>query len=177
MCRFFSTMNNDFVNIFDVLNSDFINSEQIRSALRCSTIFSFWPEVVGQKYAKSSRPFAIKKGKIFVTCENSFVLQELFMYKKLLLKKLLSYSLPLGIDLFDIIFDYKNWTDISANVNEDGFLDFYTDEQLSNVSVKTEDFDKVFDNIDNCSYLSVDQKEKFKNRIIRLQKAKKLRLS
>lgn len=99
------------------------------------------------------------------------------MYKNILLKKILPYSSALGIDVLDIVFDYKNWNVSMQNQIDDGFPEFYTDEKLNSICVDTSDFDVVFKNIDASEYLSDEQKEKFKNRIIKLQKAKKLRFS
>ncbi len=174
---FFNIMSDDFINVFEILNDSFLDSKKAQIAVKYSTIFSFWPQIVGSKFADSSKPIAIKNFKLHVVCENSFVVQELLMYKKIILNKLLPYCKPLGVEISDILFEYKNWANAKLDKASDDFPNFYTDDELSKVSVDISDFEAVFNNIDNSEYLSNEQKEKFKNRILKLQKAKKLRFS
>ena len=86
------------------------------------------------------------------------------------------YSSALGVEISDIIFEYKNWNSNKEIFQAgDDFPDFYSNDELSKVSVDLEAFEQVFKNIENSSYLNDEQKEKFKNKIIKLQQASKLR--
>lgn len=170
-------MSDNFSNLSDILKDSFVDSKRVHNAFKYSTLFSFWSQIAGKKFENTSKPYSIKNSKLFVSCENSYVVQELLMYKNILLKKILPYSSALGIDVLDIVFDYKNWNVNTQNQIDDGFPEFYKDEKLNSICVDTRDFDVVFKNIDASEYLSDEQKEKFKNRIIKLQKAKKLRFS
>lgn len=170
-------MNEDFFTISDILNNGLFNSKKGSFAIKFSTIFSFWPQIAGKKFAKSSKPYSIKGSKIFVTCENSFVVQELVMYKSVLIEKLKVYSEPLGINISDIAFDYKNWSDVQNVYDPDEYPQFYSDEKLDGISVNEDDFRDAFLNIEKSGYLNDEQKKKFKERILKLQRAKILRLS
>lgn len=176
MPPFFSIMNENIFSISDILNDGLFGSNK-SSAIKYSTIFSFWGQIAGKKFLKTTKPYQIKGSKMYVTCENSFVVQEMIMYKKILLDKLKPYCEPLGVNIADIVFDYKNWNSFSKEDIVNDFPNFYSDEELSEVEYNCSDFCDVFMNIDNSSYLTQEQKEKFKNKIIKLQKAKNLRFS
>ena len=170
-------MSDNFSNISEIING-ILNTDSAKSALKISTIFSFWGQIVGKKFVSTSKPLSISNGKMHIVCENSFVVQELLMHKNTLLKKLLPYCTPLGVQINDLIFSYKNWrTDEDDFQSGDDFPDFYSDEQLSKVIVDTDEYEKAFRNIDSSLYLSDEQKEKFKNKIIKLKRAKKIRFS
>lgn len=175
-CRLFSNMSDNIFSISDILNKDLFGSNK-SAAIKYSTIFSFWGQIAGRKFLNSSKPVQIKGNKVFVTCENPYVLQELLMYKKVLLSKLKPYCEPLGVKIEDIVFDYKNWQNYTQSAVPDDFPDFYDDEKLSGVAIEYSEFEQAFLNIDKSPYLNEEQKVKFKNRIIKLQKAKKLRIS
>lgn len=176
MCRLFKNMENEPLLISDILNNGLFNSNKAKIALKCVTIFSFWGQIAGKKFEQSSKPYAIKGMKLYVSCENPYVMQELIMYKKILLQKLIPYTRPLEIVINDIVFDYKSWNEHKKVPLPDDFPDFYTDERLLNIDICEDDFKNVFINIDNSEYLNDEQKRKFKERIIKLQKAKRLRL-
>ncbi len=170
-------MVDNFSNISDILDNSFFNTKDVQIALRHSAIFSFWGLISGKKFKNSSKPYAIKNSKMFVSCANSVVAQELSMYKTILLKKILPYCEPLDVKITDFVFEYKNWSSNTTISSDSDFPDFYTNDRLDCVNINVDDFKNVFLNIDNSPYLTECQKEKFKNRIIRLQKAKKLRFS
>lgn len=176
MCRFFNIMSDNFSNISDIIGDNFFDSKKAQIALKHSTIFSFWGQIVGKKFINSSKPMSIRNFKLYVSCENSFVVQELMMYKKVLLKKLLPYSSALGVEISDILFEYKNWNPNREMFQAgDDFPEFYSNDELSKVNIDLKAFEHVFKNIENSTYLNEEQKEKFKNKIIKLQQAKKMR--
>lgn len=177
MPPFFVYMGDNFFTISDILNTGVFDTSKGSRALKYSTVFSFWPQIVGSKFKDSSKPLSIRSFKMFVTCENSFVVQELSMYKKVLLEKIKIYADPLGIKVSDMVFDYKNWCPTVPEEPEDDFGDFYTEDKLSEVNVDISEYEGVFYNIDSSPYLNDEQKEKFKDRIIKLKRAKELRLS
>ena len=168
-------MNNDATIISDILNDGIFNSKKAQVAFKYSTIFSFWGQIAGKKFAHTSKPYKIKGSKIYVCCENSYVVQELIMYKKILLSKLKIYSEPLGISIEDMVFEYKNWQKITQVSTPDDYPDFYTDKVLESTQISQKEFEELFLNIDKSEYLNTEQKEKFKYNILKLQKAKKLR--
>ncbi len=168
-------MNNDATVISDIINKGIFDTKKAQTAFKFSTIFSFWSQIAGKKFSSSSKPYKIKGGKMYVCCENSYVVQELIMYKKMLLAKIKPYSEPLGVDVEDIIFEYKNWQKVNSTPLSDDYPNFYSEKVLNETQIHKEDFSELFSNIDKSKYLNSEQKEKFKNNILKLQKAKKLR--
>lgn len=170
-------MYDDFSNISDILNANLFSTKKLKLAFKQHTIFSFWGKIAGKKFENSSKPYAIKNSKMYVSCADSYVVQELSMYKNYLLKKIEPYAKALDVEISDIIFNYKNWSDKAIVDYMDDFPEFYTDDELSCIEYIENDFKVVFENIDNSTYLTDEQKTIFKNKIIKLQKAKKLRFS
>lgn len=169
-------MGEDFFTISDVLNEKIFDFKKGQNALKHSTIFSFWGQIVGKKFEKCTKPYSIKGSKLYVTCENSFVLQELQFHKSLLIKKIKPYSEPLGIIISDLVLDYKNWEANNSNFEfGDNAVNFYDMNKVDSVKIDEKMFENVFLEIDKSEFLSDEQKEKFKTRILRLEKAKKLR--
>ena len=91
-----------------VFNSS-ISKNKMNNVIKHSTIFSFWNSVVGLKFSNHTKPYAIKANKLYVSTKSPVVAQELSLYKLKLLNKINSYSKPLGIEINDIIFNYKNY--------------------------------------------------------------------
>ena len=107
--------NNKTVSISDLINStvfgDIVKEDKMSFVIKQTTVFSFWEDIVGKKFVKYTKPYVIKSSKIFVSVKSPVIIQELNLYKTKLLKKINSYSIPLGIEIKDIVFDYKNFED------------------------------------------------------------------
>lgn len=168
-------MNNEFSTISDVLNGGVFDKLKGARAFKYSAIFSFWPQIVGSKFKDCSKPYSLKGSKMYVTCQNSYVLQELSMYKKMLIEKLKVYCEPLEVKVEDIVFDYKNWQQDSVIESVDDFAKIYSDVELEKIEIDKSAYTEVFSNIDESPYLNEEQKQKFKDRIIKLERAKTLR--
>lgn len=169
-------MKNDFSSISEILNEKVFDFKKGQNALKMSTIFSFWGDVVGKKFQKCSKPYCVKGNKLFVTCENSFVLQELLMFKSTILSKIKPFSSPLGIEIKDIVFDYKNWKIQNEEiVIDDEFKKFYTEDEINSVKIDEKTYAEAFSAIDDLKFLDDNQKKNFKAQIIRAKKAEILR--
>ena len=53
-----------------------------------STIFSFWGDIVGKKFQKYTKPYAIKNSKIYVSTKSPALIQELTLLKSKILAKI-----------------------------------------------------------------------------------------
>ena len=169
-------MQNEFSTLSDILNESVFDLKKGHNAIKHGTIFSFWEQIVGKKFFKTTRPNSIKGSKIYVSCENSFVVQELLMHKKLLLNKIKPYCEPLGIKIDDFVFDYKSWSNLkNIPFGDENFPQFYNDEKIEQVEIDLNSLQETFAQIDKSEFLDDEQKLKFKNQIIRVQKANKLR--
>lgn len=98
-----------FSSIGEVITETLANNPRYKYAIKCSTLFSFWGEVVGVKFAKFSKPVNLNYGKLFVSCKNPTVVQELTMFKSDLLEKIDKFAQPLDLKIKDFVFSYKDW--------------------------------------------------------------------
>ena len=84
---------------------------EIRKAITRSNLCKFWAKSAGEKFAKCSKPYSMRRGSIMViACETSTVAQELLLRKTQLLVKFKPYAKSLGINLEDLKFDTKKWS-------------------------------------------------------------------
>lgn len=103
-----------------ILYSQFENAEDILSQLKKKlrpkeqskvlTLFLAWREIVGEKLAELSKPVGLSNDKkLYVTCRNSAISQELYMLKNQILKSLQFYARGLNLKVDDVCFSHKNW--------------------------------------------------------------------
>ncbi len=92
-----------------VLDS-FLKESNLKQGLKKTTLFKFWPKIVGKKFEDVSKIYGITQNDVLVVaCANSFVTSELTMFKPTLLKKIRQYAQPLDIEIADINFSHKIW--------------------------------------------------------------------
>lgn len=172
---------NETKTLSDLLNSTLFSEkpmkEKMNTLIKHSTIFSFWNDVSGKKFASNTIPYAIKSSKLYISAKSPVIIQELTLYKKKLIEKINSYSMPLDIEIKDIVFDYKNYNEIiKQDSNEDLTEDkpiWYDDSKLNN---KDESEEKLIkENIKKIAFLTEEQKEKLTRKAILSLRAKNLR--
>lgn len=170
-------MTEDFSTIKDILENDLSANPKYKFALKCSTLFSFWEEIVGFKFAKFTRPTSIKFEKLYVECKNSAITQELTMFQKKIIEKIMVYAAPLGIKVSDIVFSYKNWKTNEEFFDENEDTDFveYTEEEILAQEIPKADEKIVFESIEKMEFLTPELKEKYYMDIIKSLKAEVLR--
>ena len=104
-----------------VLYTDFVSTEEIiyvmleqkdiKKALTRSNLCKFWAKIVGDKFEKKSKPYSLISGGIMViACENNIVAQELMLKKTQLLIKFQPYLKSLKMNIKDLNFDAKKWS-------------------------------------------------------------------
>ncbi len=168
---------NDTFSIGDLIETSVFKDfkgGKMGSVVKRSTIFSFWDDVVGAKFAKYTRPYAIKGSKLYISAKSPVIVQELTLYKTKLLKKVNSYSKPLGIEISDVIFNYKNFA-VQNPINFSGIEDKpvkISEKQLSNVEIDENIKNHIQKNIEKIKFLNNEQKEKFASKIISTYQAK-----
>lgn len=170
-------MKNDFAPVGEIINQSLSKNPKYKFAIKCSTLFSFWGDVVGSKFAKFSKPIALNYNKLSVVCKNPTVAQELTMFKADLIKKIQKFALPLNLKVVDFIFTYKNWGDdpeIPEELEDRNFIEF-SEEQIQNVELSTTELDLIYENVNSMNFLSNELKEKYYTNIINSLKAQKLR--
>lgn len=168
---------NDTFTIGDLIeNSVFseMKNRKMSSVVKHSTIFSFWDDVVGSKFAKFTRPYALKANKLYVSAKSPIIVQELTLYKNKLIQKSNSYSKPLGIEITDIVFNYKNFA-AQAPKQLSGVEDKPVEiqkHQLERVEVDTNTKEQIQKHIEKIKFLNKTQKEKFTSKILSTYQAK-----
>ncbi len=151
------------------------NSDRIKAIVKYSTIFSFWSEIVGKKFEKISVPYLIKAEVLYVAVKSPVVSQELSLNKKLIMTKINSYSMPLGITINDIVYNYKKFDEVSSQdstVLTDNELIWYNNIELDKILIDKNFEKEIFDAISKIRFLTDTQKNNFARKILLLQKAK-----
>ncbi len=153
---------------------DMMKGSKVGQIIKHSTIFSFWNNIVGAKFANYTKPYSIKFNKLYVSAKSPVIVQELSLYKAKILRNINSYSMPLGIEIKDVIFSYKNFA-ASTPETMKGVEDKPI--QLTRAQIDTSQIDKKVEegikkNIDRIKFLNEEQKENFSKKIITTYKAK-----
>jgi hypothetical protein len=170
-------MREDFTRLGDILSNSLPNSGKIKYALKASTLFGFWGKIVGRKFEKFSKPTSLKFKKLYVSCQNSYVAQELGLFKTDLLKKIAPYAEPLGLEVSDIVRSYKDWRESPKEEAQEPRAVEFTQEELEGVDFSDDELLGVRENIEKLKFLNDAQKEKYFKDIVNSQRAKKLRES
>ena len=171
--------NNPTTQIGELLNKtafgESIKGQKFGQIIKQSTIFSFWNNIVGAKFAKYTKPYAIKFQKLYVSAKSPVLVQELSLYKAKIIKNINSYSMPLGIEIKDIIFSYKNYAasipETLSDYKEDKPVEI-TQNQLNELELDENIKEKLKTNIDKIKFLNDEQKDNFSKKIIDTYKAK-----
>lgn len=173
--------NNQTSHIGELLNKttfgEMMKDNKIGQIMKYSTIFSFWDSIVGAKFSKFTKPYAIKYNKLYISTKSPIITQELSMYKNKIIKNVNSYSLPLGIEIKDIIFNYKNYTvtlpETLSNKIEDKPIKI-TNSQLEEITLDDKTKNTIKQNIDKINFLNEEQKKNFAKKIELTYKVKNL---
>ena len=154
-----------------------LNDTKLQSVIKHSTIFSFWGEIAGKKFEKISIPYLIKGSVFYVSARSPVIIQELSLYKDILIKKINSYSMPLGIEIKKISFSYKNYDEIVANNIPQNYPEdetvWYNQNDLDKVELELDK--KISAAINNIKFLSDEQKKELIYKINSNYKAQYLR--
>lgn len=96
----------------DELIAQLGEEKEFKRAIRRSNLYKFWGKVVGEKFAKYSKPYSMLKGNIMViACKTPSVAQELLLRKTDFLTKLKPYVESLKMTVTDLKFDAKKWVE------------------------------------------------------------------
>lgn len=149
---------------------------KINSVIKHSTIFSFWENIVGAKFSKFTKPYAIKYNKLYVSAKSPIIIQELNLYKRTVLNKVNSYSRPLGIEITDIIYNYKNYCAQNpiTQTNVEDTPVWFEKSEIQNVKIDEEKKEAFAKSIDKINFLSDEQKKRLTEKIIENEQVKAL---
>ncbi len=153
------------------------SNKTIGKVVKVSTIFSFWNDIVGKKFANFTKPTGLNASKLYVSAKSPVIVQELSLCKNKLLHKINSYSAPLGIEITDIVFSYKNFnvTNPIQSANDAGNLPKSIDNaELENLEIDDEIQRKIQENIERIKFLNDMQKNTLVSKIISTYKVKNL---
>ncbi|GBF22970.1 hypothetical protein tpqmel_0374 [Candidatus Gastranaerophilus sp. (ex Termes propinquus)] len=173
-------MSEDFTLLSDILENSLPNSAKFKYALKQSTFFGFWGQIVGKKFATSSIPVNISSSKLYVACQNAYVLQELSMFRRELLEKIAIYSEPLGLCIGEIVFSTSSWRNciLENGQNDEAVSVDYTESELDSMALGVDEISEleaVRENVDKLTFLPSVMREKYYNNIVNSLRAKKLR--
>lgn len=150
----------------------------IERRIKENTVLDLWPQIVGVKFQSKTRAVSFRQGRngkiLVVAVESSPFLQEIFLYKNEILKKLDNYTSPLGFKVVDIAFDTKLWNSIDYNnieiTQEEPFtlnLKQYTEEDLEKIELPQSVINPVKASVDGLSFASDELKKTMINTTLR----------
>ena len=148
-------------------------SVSLSHIIKQSTIFSFWNDIVGTKFAKFSKPLAIKYNTLYVSAKSPVVVSELNFCKAKILEKLNSYSNALGIKIKDIKFDYKNFNSkVQTHFADETKPVWYKKEDLDEIELDENYKSEIKEAISKIRFLNEEQRKTLLDKIFQAQKAK-----
>ena len=169
---------NPTTHIGELLNKtafgEMMKGNKVGQIIKHSTIFSFWDNIVGARFSKFTKPYSIKYQKLYVSAKSPVVVQELTLYKSKILRNINSYSMPLGLEIKDIVFSYKNFSVTEPETlsqKEDKPVQISTEKVLTG-EINSEVEEKIKSNIDKIKFLNEEQKQNFAQKIVSTYKAK-----
>ena len=101
----------DFVGINSAI-SEMIEQKEYKKAITRTNLFKFWKKVVGEKFQDNSKPYSMTTNSVMIiACKSSTVAQELMLRKTKILNDIEPYLKSLKMNIKDLRFDVKRWTD------------------------------------------------------------------
>lgn len=162
-------MYSDFKQVGGILDT-VIKGSDLQAGLKKSALCKFWGNVVGKKFENYSKPYSLsKKNVLTVACANSFVTSELTMFKPDILKKLIPYTKSLEIEIEDIFFSHKIWTDERAEEEniEEPPPKIQPEINFDEIQLDENEIKSIKNCIDNNKFASPEQRERMYNAIVR----------
>lgn len=150
--------------------------KSLSDTVKYSTLFSLWPDIVGNKLAKYTKPTTIKYSKLYVSAKSPVIVQEMNLMKDKIIKKINVYSNALDFNIKDIILDYKNYESGEEKNNIEDKPDFYNDSDLDEVKLDKNFEQNIRKSIEKIDFLTENQKQDFINKIYNNKKAQIKRL-
>lgn len=162
-----------------------MQNPKLKIGLKKATIFKFWSKVAGKKFEKYSKAQGLSENNILtVACANASVSSELTMFKSDILKKINLYSKPLGVEITDIIFSHKIWSDKINSTNHEPLTEppnpYKPDLQGFNpddINLAPEEIELIKKSVEKNTFADETQRERmFKAIILNLKTQKYLNL-
>ena len=168
-------MSKGLSNINSVLNG-VIRKLGVDRGLRESTLKNMWPEVVGDKFKKSSKLVSvIKKGNydvLLVAVYTASVSQELMLFKSSLLKKISPIAHSLEFFPKDIIFNTKMWMEFYEETDkiEESvhiLIKKPIDSELKDIQVPENLINQIKESISSQNFSTPEMKDRMMNTILK----------
>ena len=166
----------DIVEVLD----EFKQKYGFDKSIKQSTLFGFWKKIVGKKFANNTKCINLNdEGVLTVACKNSFISNELFMFKEEILRKTNVYATPLGLTVVDLNFSHKIWKEEKTALNQE-FQEAspppkIPDELLDKVDLDVDDIEIIKNSIDDLTFVDDEQKIKMFNAIMKNLKEQKMK--
>jgi len=168
-------------DIRDIID-EFKQNQNFEGAIKQNTFFNFWGKIVGKKFANNSKCVKLNSdGILTVACKNSFISNELMMFKDEILRKSNIYANPLDIEIKDITFSHKIWQEQAQKEKEEPAEEAapppkkIPDEILDTIELAPEETEIIKNAIDDITFADADEKVKMYNAIIKNLKEQKFR--
>ena len=101
----------DFEDVNSIISS-MMDSPQLKKAVARTNLFNCWDKILPENFKSKSRPYSMLPGGIMViACKNPVIAQELSLRKILLFNKFEPYLKALNLNVRDLKFDPKKWSE------------------------------------------------------------------
>ena len=99
----------NFEQVGDTMN-DILESDKLAVQLKKYNLSKIWGQVVGKRFETRTYPATLINKVLKVACENAQITSELVMSKRLVMQKLQPLAKTLGLEIEDVMFSHKIWT-------------------------------------------------------------------
>lgn len=170
--------NRDLTGISTILNK-FVKDFGIDKRLKERVLINIWPEIIGDTFADCTKAVSVIKKNgydvLLVGVSSPTVSQELYFFKKDLIKKISSITNMFEFNIQDIVFSQKVWKEEKRpeqlNTNSDDYVYIFkknpTEKELSAISVPDSILSDIKGSIETQNFTDDSQKNRLYETIIK----------
>lgn len=143
------------------------------------TLINLWPNIVGPRFKDKSQAVSVMKKNGFdallVAVASSIISQELYMFKKDILRKLSPMAKSLGFSVRDVMFSAKLWNEVQEknNIPEKQeetahyFVKTPSDEDIKYIHVPENIINSIKESMKTQNFSTDEQKDRFLSVIVK----------
>lgn len=151
----------------------------IERGLREIAFINLWPNIIGSRFSDKSKAVSVinknSHDVLLVAVSSSVVSQELFLFKKDILRRIAKVAKSLNFNVRDLIFSHKIWEEEKykpalTQKNEKTahyFVKNPSDEEIKNISVPENIINLIKESIQYQKFSSDDMKDRMLHTIIK----------
>jgi len=151
----------------------------VERGLKEITLINLWPDIVGPRFKDKSKAVSVLKksgyDSILVAVSSSIISQELYMFKKDILRKLSPMSKPMGFNVTDLTFSAKLWDEVKEkNIlpeKQENLAHYFvktpSDDEIKYINVPENIINLIKESIQTQNFTTNEQKDRLLGVIIK----------